>query len=32
VPGLQQRAFLLLLLLWFAIVIHRAVRVRAGAG
>jgi hypothetical membrane protein len=32
VPGVQQRAFLLLLLLWFAIVIHRAVRVRAGAG
>jgi hypothetical membrane protein len=32
VPGVQQRAFLLLLLLWFAIVIHRAVRIRAGAG
>jgi hypothetical membrane protein len=30
-PGLQQRAFLLLFLLWLAIVIHRFVRVRAGA-
>jgi hypothetical membrane protein len=30
-PGLQQRAFLFLFLLWLAIVIHRLVRVRAGA-
>jgi hypothetical membrane protein len=29
-PGLQQRAFLLLFLLWLSIVIHRFVRVRAG--
>jgi hypothetical membrane protein len=30
-PGLQQRAFLFLLLLWFSIVAHRWVRVTAGA-
>jgi hypothetical membrane protein len=30
-PGLQQRAFLLLFLLWLSIVIHRFVRVRAGS-
>lgn len=30
-PGLQQRAFILLLLLWLSIVIHRSVLVRAGA-
>jgi hypothetical membrane protein len=30
-PGLQQRAFLLLFLLWLSIVIHRFVRLRAGA-
>ena len=30
-PGLQQRAFIFLLLLWLSIVIHRSVRVRAGA-
>ena len=29
-PGLQQRAFLCLLLLWLSIVIHRLVRVTAG--
>jgi hypothetical membrane protein len=29
-PGLQQRAFIFLLLLWLSIVIHRFVRVRAG--
>ena len=28
-PGLQQRAFLLLLLLWLSIVVHRLVRVTA---
>jgi hypothetical membrane protein len=31
-PGLQQRAFLFLFLLWLSIVIHRFVQVRAGAG
>lgn len=30
-PGLQQRAFLGLLLLWLSVVVHRLVRVRAGA-
>jgi len=30
-PGLQQRAFILLLLLWLSIVIHRSVLVRVGA-
>jgi hypothetical membrane protein len=30
-PGLQQRAFLFLFLLWLSIVIHRFVRVRTGA-
>jgi hypothetical membrane protein len=30
-PGLQQRAFLFLFLLWLSIVIHRFVRVRAAA-
>ena len=29
-PGLQQRAFLCLLLLWLSIVVHRLVRVAAG--
>lgn len=29
-PGLQQRAFLVLLLLWLSIVVHRLVRVTAG--
>jgi hypothetical membrane protein len=29
-PGLQQRAFIFLFLLWLSIVIHRFVRVRAG--
>ena len=29
-PGLQQRAFLFLLLLWLSIVVHRLVRVTAG--
>ena len=29
-PGLQQRAFLSLLLLWLSIVVHRLVRVTAG--
>ena len=29
-PGLQQRAFLFLLLLWLCIVVHRLVRVTAG--
>jgi hypothetical membrane protein len=30
-PGLQQRAFIFLLLVWLSIVIHRSVRIRAGA-
>jgi len=30
-PGLQQRAFLFLFLLWLSIVVHRLVRVTAGA-
>jgi hypothetical protein len=30
-PGLQQRVFILLFLLWLSVVIHRFVRVRAGA-
>jgi hypothetical membrane protein len=30
-PGLQQRAFLGLLLLWLSVVVHRLVRVTAGA-
>jgi hypothetical protein len=29
-PGLQQRAFLFLFLLWLAIVVHRLVRVTTG--
>jgi hypothetical protein len=29
-PGLQQRAFLFLLLLWLSIVAHRLVRVTSG--
>jgi hypothetical membrane protein len=29
-PGLQQRAFIFLLLVWLSIVIHRSIRVRAG--
>jgi hypothetical protein len=29
-PGLQQRAFLVLLLLWLSIVVHSLVRVTAG--
>jgi bacteriorhodopsin len=29
-PGLQQRAFIFMLLLWLSIVIHRLVRVTAG--
>jgi hypothetical protein len=29
-PGLQQRAFILLLLLWLSIVVHRSVLVRVG--
>ena len=29
-PGLQQRAFLFLLLLWLSVVVHRLVRVTAG--
>ena len=31
-PGLQQRVFLSLLLLWLSIVVHRLVRVTAGSG
>ena len=31
-PGLHQRAFILLFLLWLMLVIHRFVRVRAGTG
>lgn len=30
-PGLQQRVFILLLLVWLSIVAHRSIRVRAGA-
>ena len=30
-PGLQQRAFLFLFLLWLSVVVHRLVRVTAGA-
>jgi hypothetical protein len=30
-PGLQQRAFIFLLLLWLSIVVDRSVRVRGGA-